>query len=241
MAGFKTHITTSTVLGVGYGATAHFVFGLPPATCALAGGLCSVSGMLPDLDSGSGVPLRESMAFAAAVVPMLMLPRFQELGLSHEMMALIGGGIYLTIRFGFTWLLKRYTVHRGMWHSLPAAAIAGLAAFLICDCGEMDLRIFKASAVVVGFMSHLLLDEIYSIEWKGGLLRFKKSFGTAIKFWSKSRWANVSTYGKLLLLAAAAFGDPIMMNRFHPLMHTHPQASQQPNVVNLFDPNLLKR
>ena len=66
MAGFKTHITTSTVLGIGYGAGAHLLYGLPLDTCMLAGGLCSVSGMLPDLDSDSGVPIRESMAFAAA-------------------------------------------------------------------------------------------------------------------------------------------------------------------------------
>src|SRR5688500_4290560 len=50
MAGFKTHITTSTVLGVGYGVGAHMLYGVPIPTCALAAGLCSVSGMLPDID-----------------------------------------------------------------------------------------------------------------------------------------------------------------------------------------------
>jgi len=29
MAGFKTHIATSTVLGIGYGAAAHFRYGVP--------------------------------------------------------------------------------------------------------------------------------------------------------------------------------------------------------------------
>src|SRR5436309_13268257 len=29
MAGFKTHIATSTTLGIGYGAMAHFNYGLP--------------------------------------------------------------------------------------------------------------------------------------------------------------------------------------------------------------------
>ena len=71
MAGFKTHITTSTVLGIAYGTTAAVAYDVPPPACALAAGLCGVSGMLPDLDSGPGVPLRESVSFAAAVVPML--------------------------------------------------------------------------------------------------------------------------------------------------------------------------
>jgi hypothetical protein len=140
MAGFKTHITTSSLLGVGYGAAAHFMYGVPASTCVLAGGLCGVSGMLPDIDSGSGRPLRESMAFAAAVVSMMMVDRFQQFGLSSEMIVLAGAGVYLTIRFGVAELLRHYTVHRGMFHSLPAAAIFGELASCFpraktFDCG----------------------------------------------------------------------------------------------------------
>ena len=131
MAGFKTHITVSSLLGVGYGGAAYFMYGVPWPTCVLAAGLCGVSGMLPDIDSDSGTPLRESMAFAAAVVPMMLLHRFQQAGMSHEMMILCGAAVYLLIRFGFAALLKRYTVHRGMFHSLPAAAIFGEIAFLL--------------------------------------------------------------------------------------------------------------
>jgi hypothetical protein len=60
MAGFRTHVTTSSVLGVAYGAGAWYLYDVPAPTCVLACGLCGVSGMLPDLDSGPGVPLRES-------------------------------------------------------------------------------------------------------------------------------------------------------------------------------------
>ena len=96
MAGFKTHITTSTVLGLGYGAAGHFLLDAPPAACALASGLCAVSGMLPDIDSDSGVPFRESMAFAAAVVPMMMVDRFSHLGLSFDYMIELLGGLSVT-------------------------------------------------------------------------------------------------------------------------------------------------
>ena len=99
MADFKTHIAFSSVLGIGYGATAYALFDVPIPTCVLAGGLCGVSGMLPDIDSGPGVPLRESMAFAAAVVPMMLIPRFPQLGMSSELIVLAGAGIYLMIRF----------------------------------------------------------------------------------------------------------------------------------------------
>src|SRR5262245_50711113 len=86
MAGFQTHIATSTLAGIGYGVWGYQC-GAPLETCLLAGGLCSVSGMLPDLDSDSGRPVQEMSALAAAVVPMLMLDRFSTLGWSHEMMA----------------------------------------------------------------------------------------------------------------------------------------------------------
>ena len=221
MAGFKTHITVSTTLGIGYGAGAWFLFDVPGPTCTLAAGLCSVSGMLPDIDSDSGVPFRESMAFAAAVIPMMMIDRFEQFGWMTETMVLVGGLIYLAIRFGLASLLRRYTVHRGMFHSIPAAIIAAQVAFLVCSCDDLALRYYKSAAVLIGFMSHLLLDELYSIEWHRGRFRLKKSFGTAIKFWGhRSLWANVSTYGKLILLTYVVLRDPVWMNKFEPHKHS---------------------
>ena len=214
MADFKTHIGTSTVIGIGYGAAGYY-FGMPLATAMLAGGLCSVSGMLPDLDSDSGIPLRESIAFGAAIVPMMLIDRLQHMGLSNEAIVLAGGLIYLIVRFGVAEIFKRYTVHRGMWHSLPAAAICGLLTFLIASGPDLEVRLFKSAAVVLGFMIHLILDEIWSVEMKGGRIRLKKSSGTAIKFWStRSMWANVSTYGKLAILVMLVVGDDMLMDQF---------------------------
>ena len=58
MADFKSHITGSTIVGVGYGYWGVMSQGISLENGMLAAGLCSVSGMLPDLDSHSGVPLR---------------------------------------------------------------------------------------------------------------------------------------------------------------------------------------
>lgn len=225
MADFKTHIATSSVIGVGYGAAGYLLFGpssLP--SCVLSAGLCGLAGMLPDLDSDTGVPVRETMTFASAVVPMLMIDRFQSMGWSHETIVLAGGILYFVIRFGVAALVKRYTVHRGMWHSLPAAAIFGLLAFLICSCDNMTLRLFKTGAVVLGFMVHLILDELWSIDFKR--MRLKKSFGTAIKLWGKRRWGNFSVYAKLAFLILFAFGDPIMMERFGGHNHGIPHVAR---------------
>jgi len=213
MAGFKTHITTSSLLGVGYTGVGLYL-GLPIESSLIAGGMCGIGGMLPDIDSDSGVPFRESMGFAAAIVPVLLLGRFRELGLNFEQMVLVCGAMYLFVRFGIARLLSRYTVHRGMFHSLPAALTFAGVVFLVSDFGDLHLRYFKAAGLFLGVMSHLLLDEIYAIEWQGGRWRFKKSFGTAMKLWGKSGWANVSTYAKLTIVVLMILGEPVVMERY---------------------------
>ena len=214
MADFKTHITSSTAIGCLYGAAGYYGLDVPPAHCLIAASLCGVAGMLPDLDSNSGIPQREMLSFVSVVVPLLMLPRFQALGLSPEHMVFIAGVMYVLIRFGIGALFRRYTKHRGMWHSIPAAAIAGLLTFAICLSSDFEIRIYKAWAVVIGFMVHLVLDEIYAVNWQGKLPKAKKSFGTAIKFWGNNNWANLATYAKLGVIIAVIASDDYVMGCF---------------------------
>lgn len=214
MANFQTHISTSSMLGVAYGIGGYLGFGLSIPHCMVAGALCSVAGMLPDLDSDSGIPQREMLCFVSVLVPMLMLRRMDALGMDPEMMVFTAGILYVVIRFGIGWIFKKFTKHRGMWHSIPAALIAGLATFIICLSPELEVRIFKSWAVVVGFVSHLILDEIYAVDWSGKKVRVKRSFGTAMKWFSGSTYANVSTYSKLALLIVVAMSDSSLMEYF---------------------------
>jgi membrane-bound metal-dependent hydrolase YbcI (DUF457 family) len=213
MADFKTHITTSSVLGVGYAALGAY-YGLPIEAALVAGGLCSIGGMLPDIDSDSGVPVRETMGFAAAVIPMLLVDRFQHMGFNYEQLVLAAGVTYCFVRFGVAKLLMRYTVHRGMFHSIPALLIFTGLAFLLCGFGNLQLRYFKAGGVFLGSFSHLLLDEIWSVEWERGRWRFKSSFGTALKLWGDSPWSNFSTYSKLAIIVMMILSEPMVMERY---------------------------
>jgi len=213
MAGFKTHITTSCTLGVGYAALGAW-HGLQIEASIVAGCLCGVGGMLPDIDSDSGVPLRETMSFFAAVAPMMLVDRFQHLGWDYEQMVLAGAASYSVVRFGLAKVLKRFTVHRGMFHSIPALLIFTGIAFLVSGSTNLHLRYFKAGGVFLGVLSHLMLDEIYSIEWSGGRWRFKKSFGTAIKLWGDDMWGNFSVYWKLALVVVMILSEPSVMERY---------------------------
>ncbi len=99
MPGFKVHITASSIFGAAYGATALTAYHVTPPACILAAGLCGVSGMLPDLDSPSGVPKRESIAFTSAVVPLLLAERLMHMKVQGEYVVLAGAAAYLFIRF----------------------------------------------------------------------------------------------------------------------------------------------
>jgi hypothetical protein len=239
MAGFRMHVSTSAVLGCGYAGVGHVVYGVPLDTSIVAGAICGFSGMLPDIDSDYGVPLRESMAFTAAILPMLLVGHFQSLLLSHDEMALAAVTVYLFVRFGVANMIRKFTVHRGMFHSIPACAIFAGLAFLICATAPtFEIRCYKAGGVVAGFMSHLVLDEIYAIEWKGGRWRFKKSFGTAIKLWGDDGWSNFSTYAKLAIVAMFILGEPTVKEH---LEARHPQFANQVeglrNRFNEFNPS----
>lgn len=207
VADFKTHISASTLAGIAYGYWGVTSQSMTLENGILAGGLCSVAGMLPDLDSDGGIPLREISMFAAAVVPIMMLNRFRDYNLSHESMALAAMLIYVVIRFGAFEFFKRFTVHRGMWHSLPAAASAGLIAYLVMPSPSNAERAYKAVAVVLGFLIHLILDEIWAVEVGVARLRTKKSFGTALKFFGSNPVANVMVYAMLFALMYTAWSD----------------------------------
>lgn len=198
MAAFREHVTFSTVLGVGY-AVGLKAMGYEPSHALLAGGLCGLAGMLPDLDSDSGKPVRELFGFLASVAALIFFHRLGEGDLEYRL--LLAAGLYLFIRFGFSYLFKQLTVHRGMCHSIPAALIAGLSTYLIFS--NMDHRdsLAMAGGVLIGFLSHLVLDEIYAVGFNGIKLKVNQFAGSALKFTSKSRPATLVCWFLLVLLS----------------------------------------
>ena len=198
MANFRTHVATSAALGAAFGAVGHVQFGMPLPSAMIAGGLCTLGGVLPDMDSDNGVIFRESLGVTAAVAPILMLDHFATWQLPRETLSLTIAAIYLGIRFGAGAILRKISVHRGMWHSIPAALLAGMIVFAACAYQQQAIRLFKMAGIVTGYLWHLVLDEIYAVEPRLGGVRLKKSFGTALKFWGDNPLANVWIYGLLV-------------------------------------------
>lgn len=211
MAGFRTHVTVSGALGVVYGGVAVQPLGFTTETAILSAGLTAAGGMLPDLDSDSGVPIREMFGLAAVVLPLTLVPRLTHMHVSQEgILATVLFG-YMAIRYGAARVFKRLTVHRGMFHSVPAMVIAGLIVYLGYHSTDRRMRVLFAAGVVLGFLSHLMLDELYSVDFRGLRVKLNKYAGTALKFFSPSVPATAVCYallGALLYLTYLDFKHP---------------------------------
>jgi hypothetical protein len=205
MASYRGHLAFSSILGSAYGSAAVLLHWHADWGDALLGAaLTTVGGLLPDLDSDSGVPVRELFGTAACVVPFLTYERLGQCGLTTEQALVSLIGLYALIRYCLSALFKRWTVHRGMFHSVPALAISGLSVYLLYGTPSRDLRLFLAVGVMLGFLSHLLLDELYSVDFMGVRVKLNKYAGSAVKFFSRSWSATLICYavlGGLLYLA----------------------------------------
>ncbi len=185
MADFRTHVMGAAVVS-GLAATAvamihagsdgqvlgYFVLGV-------------VGGMLPDIDSDGSIPIRVAFNVLSVVTGFVVVFHFASLSLVE--LVLLGGGAFALVRFGVFDVFTRLTVHRGLIHSIPAAAVGGLLSVLL------GRRVFAltpmaawtaGSFVALGFLVHLALDELYSVDLMGG--RLKHSFGTALSLGSGS-------------------------------------------------------
>lgn len=197
MANFRTHITLAAV-GGGFLAYAGFeAQWWPPEQSLVVCVLTAFGGILPDIDADHSRSNR--LIFTLLAVPCLVLAAvLLQPWLSPA--ALLGAcvGVYVGVRYLCGVLFSRLTVHRGGWHSLLAAVLCTLAAAALSFhwlAQPAWLAWSHGLAVLMGFLIHLLLDEIYSVDLEGG--RFKRSFGTALKLTDGRRPAS-----SLLMLIA---------------------------------------
>ncbi|GAK49056.1 hypothetical protein GobsU_17675 [Candidatus Moduliflexus flocculans] len=206
MAAFRTHVTAGLLVGYAAGAFAELsrwtVEPFTPFAMFAAG---FIGAFLPDMDSDSGKPFAIIFDLLAIVggsivylhilsqppLPWYLWIAFPPLGA-------------LAIRYGVGWIFRKYTAHRGIFHSIPAALIVTFAAPFALRSFRLDDRDLFAIAVSIGlgYLSHLILDEVYAfVNFEGLKIKPKKSFGTALSFAEDSKAVTVIAY---VILAALA-------------------------------------
>lgn len=206
---FKEHITAGAILSMAVVVAVYFYALITdPLLLAVLFLVTIIGSFLPDVDSDSGVPFFLVFGFAvlcvAGAVLYYVLQRQPD-----EIYILVGAPIAAIF---FMWfvigtIIKRFTRHRGIFHSIPAMLVAGLLTYLLARHLGADILVSKllGAGMIIGFASHLILDEVHSeVNMDGNPFVHKRSLGTAMKLFSGSRGVNLAAYTILAALVYTA-------------------------------------
>ena len=166
MPNYKTHITWSSIAGVGLGLTARVFYNVSISQAVLGGVLCSLGGVLPDVDSDTSTSYQRCISTIAGVSVLLLASRLSDFALESESVVTTCAAVYFIIVYVVGGIVKKLTRHRGMCHSIPFAVIAGELIFILSS-GTTQLRLFKAASIFFGVLIHLFLDELNSFSVSG--------------------------------------------------------------------------
>ena len=189
MADFNTHVFAAAAVASLGATVCTKLLNLPVSTALLltAGG--TIGGVLPDIDLKYSVPSKILFSVFGVIAGIAwMFARLSDFSVSELWIFAIG--IFLLIRFPLWALFHQFTVHRGSLHSIIAAIMFSLLSAVV---GEHVLHVASetswllAGFVFTGVIIHLLLDEIYSVDFMGA--RIKRSFGSALKLLDTERLA----------------------------------------------------
>jgi len=181
VANFPTHIAVGGLVA-GTIATVTLAADVVAPENLVAVTIAGILGsVLPDIDLKDSRPSRAMFnglaAFFSATVLFTIAYKY-----SIAEMWLLLIGTYLLVRFGAHAVFHRMSYHRGIYHSLLAAVFFAFATAAIYKhvLGRHEGVAWLAAAfMLVGYITHLVLDEIYSVDVMD--TRVKASFGTALK------------------------------------------------------------
>jgi hypothetical protein len=206
MAKFKTHVGIGVFIGVGF-IVAGLIYSLFSTVESAVWIFLAilVGSFLPDLDMDEGVPFQILFGLLGAGMAGLVFFNFYQDGERQlKILVLIPALVFVAVRFGAGYIFEKFTNHRGMFHSVPAAILFGLLNiwFLHLFSIIKGQELIIGSAVAIGYLGHLILDEAYSaVNLHGHSIFPKQSLGNALKFHSTSRISTLLFYFLLFMLA----------------------------------------
>ncbi|MEA3640917.1 MAG: metal-dependent hydrolase [Lamprobacter sp.] len=192
MANFRAHLTGGALIS-GVAAFASYGEGLSSSaeTQALFV-LGTAASLLPDIDADDSTPVRALFNSVGIMLGFILAFRIDDL-VPMEVAVLeqiaVWIAVSLFVAFPLRWGFARLTVHRGVWHTLLMAIVLALATTVAADLWlavEPLLAWLAGGFVLLGYLTHLTLDEIASVDLLGR--RVKRSFGTALKPLSLRAW-----------------------------------------------------
>jgi membrane-bound metal-dependent hydrolase YbcI (DUF457 family) len=192
MANYKQHLSGGILFGIICMVITFFLFGLSLVNSSVVLILSIMGSILPDIDSDTSKPVQILFETIAIIIPIMLIQFYFNIGLNLENMIFIVIAGYIIIKYGASFIFYKFTVHRGIIHSIPAAVIVACIIFLIFTDSSLYLRSIFALACSGGFLVHLIMDEIWSVDISS--MKIKKSFGTALALRSNSAITTILAY-----------------------------------------------
>jgi membrane-bound metal-dependent hydrolase YbcI (DUF457 family) len=201
MANFPTHIAIGTLVA---GTMATFTLAVDAVApenlvaVTLAGVIGSV---LPDIDLKESRPARAMFSGLAVFFAFVVLFSIAGQYSVAEMLILYVGTL-VAVRYGAKFVFFKFSYHRGIWHSILAAVFVSFvtaAAYYYILKRPDAVSWLAAGFMFAGYMTHLILDEIYSVDVMD--TRLKLSFGTAVKFVDAKHWGHTGAMAAATVLA----------------------------------------
>ncbi len=185
MANFPTHIVVGTIVAGSLATLTLAADVIAPENLVAVTMAGSLGSVLPDIDLKDSRPSRALFAGLAVFFSFALLFHFAP-RLSIAEMWILWLGSLLFVRYGLHTVFHRLTNHRGIWHSWIAglaSAFATVIVFYYVFDRPDGVAWLAGGFLLIGFLTHLILDEIYSVDVLGNYI--KRSFGTAFKPFDK--------------------------------------------------------
>jgi hypothetical protein len=160
-----------------------------------------LGGILPDIDLDNSKPIQIASSILSIFIPLLTILILLN-SLSISKMLLIWFVTAITLHFVIFKVLLHLTVHRGVIHTIPMgilfAQITNLILHNLFHFEEL-FALLCGLFILFGFILHLILDEIVSLNAFG--MSFRKSLGTALKLYDKNNpFGTIFLYLSIILL-----------------------------------------
>ena len=201
MANFTTHIAVGTVVS-GLAATMVMAANIvPPEQVLTLTATGALGGVLPDVDLKDSRP---SQAIFSALAVFIAFAVLLNIGWRYSIaeMWILWAGTFLLARYAGGYVFHRLSYHRGIYHSLLAAAFFGFltAAVFRYALGTNETVAWLGGVfMVLGYLVHLTLDEMYSVDVMD--VRVKASFGTALKLYDGKHLGHTAAMAVATVLA----------------------------------------
>ncbi|CAH9059037.1 hypothetical protein PSECIP111951_04103 [Pseudoalteromonas holothuriae] len=213
MANFETHFKASVVTSAAVCSVMLAASLTAPTEALLLFVIGSLAGLLPDLDADKSRSLNSLFSLFALCIGICLPIIIKFSSLSAIWVCALA--VYLAFMYILKPLFESFTIHRGASHSLLCVVmVALLSVNLALLAGKaMNTALLLSVSVSVGMLTHLILDECYSVDMNNN--KIKASFGSALK-----PIAINSPIASLLQLAVIVVCIYALKDHYHALENT---------------------